>query len=188
MRTRAIVVFLVVSYSIQAAEADKPQHPSFVKKAVGKPALIRAGVGAAIGQIRNSPREWGRGASGLGKRVASSVGTHVVKVSVETAVATWRHEDLSYRPSGKEGFRPRLQYVLLSTVVARKTTTGKPTVASGRISGALASGMVSRLWQPVRLRTVGSGFATAGVALGVDAGVHVTREFWPEIRHPRRRP
>jgi len=32
-----------------------------------------------------------------------------------------------------------------------------------------------------------SGFATGGIMLGVDAGSNVVREFWPEIRHPRRR-
>ncbi len=187
MRTRVIAMILAVFSSIYAADLPKPGRPSFAKKLIGPPALVRSGASAVYGQIRNSPHEWGRGASGLGKRFASSVGTHVVKTSVQVGVAAWRHEDLSYRPSEKQGFRPRLQHALVSTVVARKKTDGSPTVASGRISGAVASGMVSRLWQPVRLRTVGSGFATAGIAMGVDAGAHVTREFWPEIRHPRRR-
>src|SRR6266508_1336521 len=101
MRTRTIVVFLAISCGIPAAENPEPDRRSFSEKAVGKPALIRAGAGAVWGQIRNSPREWGRGASSLGKRFASSVGTHVVRASVETGVAAWRHEDLSYRPSGK---------------------------------------------------------------------------------------
>src|SRR5204862_2941579 len=104
MRTRAIAIFLAVSYGIQAAQIQQPDHPSFAKKAVGKPALIRAGASAVYGQVRNSPREWGRGAGGLGKRFASSVGTHVVKATVEVGVAAWRHEDLSYHPSEQQGF------------------------------------------------------------------------------------
>jgi len=31
-----------------------------------------------------------------------------------------------------------------------------------------------------------SGFASGGITLGVDAGMHVIREFWPEIRHPHK--
>jgi hypothetical protein len=102
-------------------------------------------------------------------------------------VATVRHEDLKYYPSGKQGFGPRMKHALLSTVVARKTTDGRPTMATGRVSGAVAGGFVSRLWQPARLRTVSSGLATSGIALGADAGANAVREFWPEIRHPRRR-
>jgi hypothetical protein len=30
------------------------------------------------------------------------------------------------------------------------------------------------------------GFGSAGISLGVDAGLNVVREFWPEIRHPHR--
>jgi hypothetical protein len=115
------------------------------------------------------------------------MGRRAVSTSVELGVAAWRHEDLSFRPSGETGFRRRMKHALLSTVVARKTTTGRPTVASGRISGAFAGGFVSRLWQPARLRTVSSGLSTSGISLGVDAGIHAVREFWPEIRHPRRR-
>src|SRR4051794_945832 len=130
MRTRAITFLLVVSFGSEAAQnTTEQQRPSFVKKAVGKPAVIRAGASAVWGQVRNSPHEWGRGASGLGKRFASSVGGHVVKTSVEVGVAAWRHEDLSYRPSQEQGFGPRMKHALVSTVVARKTTTGRPTVA-----------------------------------------------------------
>ena len=46
---------------------------------------------------------------------------------------------------------------------------------------------VSRLWQPARLHTVSSGLSSSGISLGADAASNVVREFWPEIRHPRRR-
>jgi len=80
----------------------------------------------------------------------------------------------------------RMKYALVSTVVTHKTTTGKRTPALGRISGDFGSGLISRAWQPARLHTLGSGLATGGIMLGVDAGSNVVREFWPEIRHPHR--
>ncbi len=157
---------------------------------VGRGALVRTGIGAAIQQARNSPHEWGRGISGFGKRAASGFGKHAIHTSVEYAVAAARHEDLRYHPLREGGFRPRLRHALVSTVVTRKTTTGKRTVAAGRISGSVASGFISRAWQPASLRTFGSGASSAGIALGADAGMNVVHEFWPEIRHPRahRRP
>ena len=141
-------------------------------------------MGAAVGQVFNHPSEWGRGAAGFGKRVASGFGKHIVKTSVEYPVAAARHEDLHYYPSTQRGFGPRLRHALVSTVVTQDTRNGRRKVAAGRISGNVASGFISRAWQPAAMHTAASGAATAGIGLGVDAGTNVLREFWPEIRHP----
>jgi len=159
---------------------EHPYRTKYVKDTFGRRAAISTGVSATIGEVRNAPHEWGRGIAGFGKRVASGFGTHVVKNTIEFGVASARHEKMGYERSGKQGFGPRLQYALLSTVITRKTTTGEKTPAMGRISGAFGSGLISRAWQPARLRTVSSGFATGGIMLGVDAGTHVIREFWPQ--------
>src|SRR5579871_1189827 len=138
-----------------ALGADRVASPprQIEKKTIGKRALIGSAVGAGIQQAENSPREWGQGWAGLGKRFASGVGKHGVKAAIQVTVGTIRHEELSYRPSGKTGFRPRLEYALLSTVITRKTTTGQKTFAAGEVSGAIGAGFISRLWQPVRLHT-----------------------------------
>jgi len=122
---------------------------------------------------------------GFGKRLGSAFAKHVVKNVIQYPVAHFRHEELGYHPSGKHGFGPRLKYALVSTVITRKTTTGRRTVAAGEISGAVGSGLVSRLWQPARLHTLSSGFASGGITLGADAGLNVAKEFWPRNRHPR---
>lgn len=187
MRFLSIGICLLMVTSAQSAE--KRAHPyrsRYVKDTFGRKAAIRTGISAGTQQLRNSPHEWGRGAAGFGKRVASAFGQHVVKNSIEYPIAALRHEELGYRPSGKRGFGPRLGYALSSTVITHKTTTGKKTVAAGRISGAVGSGFISRVWQPARLHTFSSGAASAGVMLGIDAGNNVVREFWPEIRHPHK--
>ena len=79
-----------------------------------------------------------------------------------------------------------MKYALVGTVMTHKTTTGDRTVAAGQITGAIGSGLVSRLWQPASVSSVASGFASGGITLGVDAGLNVVKEFWPNIRHPRR--
>jgi hypothetical protein len=159
---------------------EHPYRTKYKRDTFGRGAAARVGVGAAVGTARNSPHQWGRGAGGLGKRMASGFGTNVVKNTIEFGVAGARHEQMGYQRSGKKGFGPRLGYALTSTVITHKTTTGKRTPAVGRISGAFGSGLISRVWQPAGMRTVGGGLATGGVMLGVDAGTHVAREFWPE--------
>ena len=180
-----VFVLLIAGQIAQPSSQRQPYRAQFVKQTFNKEAAGRVAVGAAIQHARNSPHEWGGGVSGFGKRLGSAIGQHVVKNTIQFGVASVRHEELGYRPSGKHGFGPRMKYALVSTVVTRKTTTGKRTPALGRISGNFGSGLVSRVWQPARLRTVGSGLATGGIMLGADAGTHVVKEFWPEIRHPR---
>jgi hypothetical protein len=158
-----------------------------VEGAESKAGLAEVAAGAGVQHARNTPHEWGSGIAGFGKRLGSAFGTHFVKVGIQLPVAAIRHEAVGYRPLRAGGFRPRLKHALLSTVVTRKTTTGKQTVALGRISGTVGSGFISRLWQPARLRTVSSGISSSGTTFGVDAGRHVVQEFWPEIRHPLKR-
>lgn len=170
----------------EAAEKSAQDHPykrQYLKTTFGKRGLAGVGANAAIGQARNRPREWGRGASGFGKRLASGMATHVVRNSIEYGVAAARHEDLHYRKANETGFGPRLKHALVSTVVTEKTTTGQKTVAAGRISGAFGSGLISRAWQPAAYHTLASGLTTGGISLGAEAAVNVAREFWP--RKPR---
>jgi hypothetical protein len=185
MRSKLITIALLLAAAVQPAQNGRhPYRSRYVKDTFGKRAAVRTGASAGVQQLRNSPRQWGGGAKGFGKRVGSGFAQHVVKNSIQYPIAAIRHEELGYRPSGKKGFGPRLGYALSSTVITHKTTTGKKTVASGRIAGAMGSGLISRAWQPAALHTVSSGVASGGVMLGVDAGTNVAREFWP--RHPAR--
>jgi len=187
----SIVVIMGVAVAAPAEVESKkpdrtPDRAQFVQQTFGPGAVVRAGASAAINQGLDTPHEWGQGAAGFGKRLGSALGKHIINKSIHYTVARIRHEEFGYHSSGKQGFGPRLKYALVSTVVTHKTTTGKPTIAAGELSGAFGSGLISRLWQPASLHTVSSGIASGGLTLGIDAGSHVLREFWPEIRHPHR--
>ena len=180
MRTIALILgFLLIETNL-AAVVNHPYRRKYVRDTYGKRALGRVGAHAAFGEAMNRPKQWGRGPGGFGKRLASGMATHVVKNTIQFGVAAKRHEDLNYHRSTDPRFSHRLGHALASTVVTHKTTTGKKTVAAGRISGALGSGMISRAWQPAAARSVAGGAATGGIMLGADAGANVAREFWPQ--------
>jgi hypothetical protein len=189
---RIISIILVFSISAFGATTvtKRPAHPyraEYKRRTFGKGAIAPTLGGAAIREAGNSPHQWGRGAGGFGKRVGSSFGTNMIKHSIEFPIAAARHEDLHYHRSDKKGFGPRLKHALVSTVVTRKTTSGKKTVASGRISGAVGSGVVASAWQPAGFSVAG-GAATGGIILGGTAASNVAREFWPRHhRHQARR-
>lgn len=152
----------------------------------GKGAWVGHGVKAGISQAKGSPREWGGGLSGFGKRFGSSVGTGVLNSSIAMGVGAIRHEDFRYHRSHKKGTFPRIGYAVKHTFITPKTNRpGKKTIASGRLSGAFGSGLISQVWAPAG--TVGAGLSTGGIALGAAVATNVTREFLPERKHKRSR-
>jgi hypothetical protein len=192
----AVVLALMLVLPITTANAATPanaanpktRHP-YIKHwkhaTVGKGALAGVAAGAGVAQVRRSPRKWGGGGAGFGKRLGAGMATHAVATTVEHAVAAPLHEDLHYHRSTKRGFAPRLGHALTSTVVTSNTRTGKRTPAVGRISGHAAAGAVSQ-----GLIVGAGGASTAGVGLAADAGANVVREFVPRRhrRHPRPKP
>jgi len=182
--SKAIITLCATGSLLAAQIGEHPYREGYKKQLVGKKALLLTGGRAAFGQLLDVPKGWGRGFSGFGKRVASGFATHVVAISIEYPIAAARHEDLLYHPSTQTGFRPRLEHALLATVITQKTTTGKNTLASGRIAGTFGSGLISRVWQPAASKSIGLGFASGGICLGADAAINVLQEFWPRHKKP----
>ena len=159
------------------------QSPGRVRRVVNAHSLASIGGGAALGQIRNSPHEWGQGASGFGKRLASGAGRFVIKTGVQAGVGGLHHEDLHYHRSNLHGTLPRLGYAVKSTFwVPRKNRPGH-TMALGRVSGNMSAGLISRAWMPASASGIGAGVASGGIGLAGDVGYHVVREFWPRGKH-----
>lgn len=182
-----IIIALLVQPAMLATDSPERTPGQYAKHELGPKAVVMAGAGAGINQATNTPKEWGQGAAGFGRRFGSAFAKHVVQKGIQYPVARMLHEEISYRPSGKHGFGPRTKYALMGVVVTHKTNGNHGrTVNAGEISGAVGSGLISRLWQPASVRTVGAGFSSAGTSLAVDAGLNMVREFWPEIRHPHR--
>jgi len=185
VRIAALVALVLLPLGVVQAVAPQQSHPyrrHWKKSIVGKGALARVGVGTAVGQVRKSPRRYGGGVSGFGKRAGAGFATHAVKTTVEHLVAAPLHEDLHYHRSNARGVGPRLRHALVSTVVTRNTKSGSRTPALGRISGHAAAGAFSQ-----GVLHAGAGASTAGIGLGAEAGANVAREFWPRKHKSRRK-
>ncbi|HLJ49450.1 MAG TPA: hypothetical protein VKU01_25730 [Bryobacteraceae bacterium] len=173
MKRTLIISLLLLLISSLATSAESG------KKHIVKRAVVGSTVSAGIGQTLNHPREWGRGASGFGKRMGSGLATFGVKTGIESGVGKMLHEERHYERSDRPGFGPHLKSALANTLMVRHKNSDKRYIAAGRLSGDFGAGMVSRLWQPARLRTVSSGLSTGGIALGADFGVNMAREYLP---------
>jgi hypothetical protein len=173
-----LVLATVLIATCAAAAIDNPRPH------VGKRTLIGSATAAGIAHARNTPHQWGRGATGFAKRFGSNVGKHVAKETIQFGVAAAHHENLRYRRSRKHGTLPRMGDAVKHTFIVPKTNRrGKKTVALGRISGNMGAGMISQAWMPAA--SIGAGVASGGIGLGADVGANVAREFWPR-KHNRR--
>ena len=146
--------------------------------------MANSAASAGIGQLRNSPHEWGGGMGGFAKGFGSAFATHAVKDTIQLGVGGLLHEETTYVRSDRPGFGPHFKSALQNTFLVRRQGSTKRHIAAGRLCGDFGSGLISRLWQPARLHTFSSGFASGGIALGADFGWNLAREYLP--RHRRR--
>jgi hypothetical protein len=121
----ALLMLLGARTADGAAQKTHPYRTRWKHATVGKGALGRVAAGAGVAQLRKTPRKYGGGASGFGKRLGAGFATNAVKTTVEHGVAARLHEDLNYHRSTKHGVAPRLAHALTSTVVTRNTKSGK---------------------------------------------------------------
>ncbi len=138
-------------------------------------------LGAAIGQSRDSPREWGEGVQGYATRYVSGIGSNLSRQSVAFLMESALHEDPRYFPSEEKAFGKRLKNVLLQTVVAR-TDAGKETFAWARMVSAFAAGEITNAWSPPSTDSPERGAVRGCMTLGGDFGYNLLQEFVPFVR------
>jgi hypothetical protein len=143
--------------------------------------VIRAAASAGIAQARGTPKEWGGGGEGYGKRVGNAYAEDAIRSTLQYGISATLHEDNRYFVSGQTGFLQRTKYAITSTLLARHDN-GKQSFSFSRISSAAGAAFISREWQPRSATTAGDGALTFGVTMGSDLGFNIFHEFWPDLR------
>jgi hypothetical protein len=143
--------------------------------------FLGAAIGASALQVDHSPREWGKGFEGYGKRYASTLAGAITRQSLNYGLETVLREDPRYFPLDGASTKARIWSALKQTFVTR-TDSGKTTLAYGRIGSAFITGQITRAWLPPSTNTFPDGVRTGGISLGVDAVVNLVYEFIPSAR------
>lgn len=157
-----------------------------VKRVIQPSNFLKSAAGGGIQHLRNTPREWGQGAEGYGKRVGSSLAFGASKNMVQFALDSTLHEDPRYFPTGKQGVKQRAIYAALQAVRCR-TDSGRTRFAYSRVGSALSAGFISNVWEPDRVATVPQAFVRGAESIGLDAASDIVKEFWPDIKKRLRR-
>ncbi len=145
--------------------------------------LISPLMGAGISQAEGTPREWGGGMAGFGKRMASAYGRNAISRTIMLGVATVDHEDPRYHPSDQKGFWPRTRHAIVSTFVS-PTTSGGSEPAYSRFAGAYGAAFIANAWEPPSEDSARHALERGSISLVSSIGWNVFKEFWPSIRSP----
>jgi hypothetical protein len=149
---------------------------SFDYSSVFFPAVI-----AGYNQAKNATPEFHQGAAGYARYFwHSAVDQTSENYMVEFIFPTVTREDSRYYTLGHGGFWKRTGYALSRAVVTR-TDSGKETFNISEVVGAGAAAGLSNLYYPRSSRGLGSTGSQWGLDVGIDSGVFVFREFWPDI-------
>jgi hypothetical protein len=147
--------------------------------ALGPEAILRAGAGAGISHLNDTPKEWRQGSEAYGERFGSNLAEHVIRKTLESSAAALLHEDNRYFRSTDTGFGRRLKHAVLSVFVARNDA-GQEHFAYSRFGSAVGASFISRAWQPPSETKSGDAATNFGLTMGVDIGWNVFKEFCPK--------
>jgi hypothetical protein len=153
----------------------------YLMQTLGPFTIVKEAAGAGLNQAVDSPPEWELGASGYGKRFASSMAYNLVRRSLADSTAALLHEDNRYFASGRHGIWPRIAYALESPLVARKD--GHRVFSYSEAIGVVGAASISRAWEPESRRTGPKVASSIVISLAGTAGYHLFQEFVPDLIH-----
>lgn len=143
-------------------------------------AALYAGLGGAIDQGINSPKEWGQGWGAFGKRTASSWGSAFVGNTITYGLSAAFRDDNRYVRSHKDGFGGRLGSVLISPYVAHNDS-GIARFSNSSFLGGAGQASIPLLWSPPSWQGWNNVGINYLVWYGETAGLNLVREFYPSV-------
>ncbi len=140
-----------------------------------------AAIGAAIGQARDAPHEWGQGVGGFADRYASGFAGNLSRQTFAFVLESTFHEDPRYFPSEDKSKKLRALNAVKQIIFA-KNDNGTDTFAYARIFSNFGSAQLVNVWQPKSTGSVNSGLIRGLIGLGADAAYNFMQEFIPFTR------
>jgi hypothetical protein len=142
-----------------------------------------AGTAAYTGLLQgiDFPREWGQGAQGYGKRLASELAYAGVRNTMSFALDATLHEDPRYYRSTDSGFWRRTKHAFRGTILTH-TDAGGETFSWWRFGSAYGATYISNQWYPDRVNTVALDLTQGSTQIGFDFLANLGAEFWPDVK------
>jgi hypothetical protein len=154
---------------------------AFDRGTVGLAALF-----AGEGQLTNSNRSFGQGASGFGRYFGTAYGDLVIgDYMTEAVFPTLLHQDPRYFRSGTGTKWSRLGYAAGQIFWTHRDSGGTQFNYSELIGNSAAVAISTAYYRDNR--TASDGVSRLDTELGVDMAANILKEFWPDLERKFRR-
>jgi hypothetical protein len=135
-----------------------------------------------LDQANGTPRQWGGGFPGFGRRLASRAGNGVLQGTFQAPLAAILHEDVRYIPTSHHSFQRRALHAVLYSFLTYNNN-GHTTLNIANLTAYYASTAVTTAWLPGIGNAARYTFSNASEQIALSFPLNVVQEFWPEIRH-----
>ena len=135
-----------------------------------------------LDQANGTPRQWGGGWPGFGRRLASRTGNAVLQGSFQAPLAALLHEDVRYIPTSQHSVQRRALHALLYSFLTYNNN-GRTTLNIANLAAYYASTAVTTTWIPGIGSAAKYSFSNGSEQIALSFPLNVAQEFWPEIRH-----
>jgi hypothetical protein len=134
-----------------------------------------------LDQDNGTPRQWGGGFPGFGRRLASRAGNAVLQGTFQAPLAALLHEDVRYIPTTQHSVHRRALHAILYSFLTYNDK-GHPTLNIANLTAFYASTAVTTAWLPGTQNAARYTFINASEQIALSFPLNVVQEFWPEIR------
>jgi hypothetical protein len=135
----------------------------------------------ALDQATGTPKQWGGGFRGYGRRVASRVASgDLVQNSIQFPAAALLKEDVRYIAANQHGFERRLEHAILYSFLTYNSQ-GQTTLNVANIGGYYGAAAISTLWLPGHQNVASYTLSNGSESMALSVPVNILQEFWPEI-------
>jgi hypothetical protein len=143
--------------------------------------VLFVAVEAGLNQAYNTPKDYGQGAEGYGKRYGAGFADGLTDSFFTTAVyPSLFHQDPRYYRLNNGGFWRRTGYAVSRILVTRQDS-GRKAFNFSEILGSYTSSSIAMTYYPASERDFSRVARRAFVEFGFDAGFNVVKEFYPDI-------
>ena len=135
----------------------------------------------ALDQANGTPRQWGGGFAGFGRRLASRAGNAVLEGSFQAPLAAILHEDVRYIPTSRRSIQRRALHAVLYSFLTYNDK-GHPTLNVANLTAFYASTAATTTWLPGVGNAARYTFVNGSQQIALSFPLNVVQEFWPEIQ------
>ena len=165
---------------------NKERFKKFAIDTVHPISIAGAAVGAGIGTTADPYPEWGDGGEQFGKRFAAALADeasgHFFKNLIFPIIL---RTDPRYFREGKGSNGHRIGYAV-SRVFVTRADSGKNVFNASEFLGAASSAALSTTYYPRSGAGTSDAVRRGGLGIGIDMGLNVFHEYWPEIKRKLR--